>query len=52
MKKLYFLRLLKITSIEDLGIQPSLNILHVIVHKGKQQWQNFTQQNITGTTLD
>jgi hypothetical protein len=34
----------------DLGIHPTLNILHAIVNKEKQQWQNFTQQKLTVTT--
>jgi len=34
----------------DLGIHPTLNILHVIVNKGKQQWQNISQQKHTVTT--
>jgi hypothetical protein len=33
----------------DLGIHPTLNILHAIVNKGKQQWQNIFQQKLTAT---
>jgi hypothetical protein len=34
----------------DLGIHPTLNILHVIVNKEKQQWQNIFQQKHTVMT--
>ena len=34
----------------DFGIHPTLKILHGIVNKGKQQWQNIYQQKHTATT--